>query len=136
MDSGYQPDAEEMQQAFHAHLFAGLAAILFCGMIFPVGAPLLVMAMAKEKRPFMLYHINQAVIFQAAIFVFNSAMGIVGGILAIFCVGYLLLALIPIAVLGGAIFAFVIGSGAKAGAWNEYPVVGQKVLREWKPAFT
>jgi len=132
-ESGYQPDQEELTQAFNAHLFGGLAAFIFCGLVFPIAAPLIVFATAKEKRPFMLYHVNQSLIFQGAFFAINAGIATVGGILTFLCIGYFILLLLPITWLIAVIYPLVVGMGAKRGEWTEYPFIGQKLLREWKP---
>jgi uncharacterized Tic20 family protein len=133
---GYQPSAQEMEHAFYAHLFAAIGAFLFCGTVFGAVAPLLVLAMAKDKGPFLLFHVNQAAIFQGVFFVINTAIGIVGGVLSIVCIGYFILLLWPFTWLIATIYPLVLAFGAKGGTWVEYPIVGQKVRTEWKPLFT
>jgi len=134
-DAGYQPDEQEREHAFYAHLFAGLGGFFFCGTVFAVVAPLLVMAMTKERKPFMLYHLNQSVVFQTAFFVLNTAIAMIGGVLTLVCIGYVILMILPITILIQAIYPIAIAFAAKRGEWIEYPAIGPKVLREWKPFF-
>lgn len=129
------PTEAEKEAAFHAHLLGGLGALVLCGMVFPVVLPLVPYSQANEKTPFMLYHVNQAVIFQAGAFVLNMALATVGGILALVCVGYLLLMLIPIVWLISAIYPISIAFAARRGVWVEYPIIGRNVLDVWNPLF-
>jgi predicted CDP-diglyceride synthetase/phosphatidate cytidylyltransferase len=69
-------------------------------------------------------------------FVINTAIGIVGGVLAIVCIGYLILMLWPFTWLIATIYPLVVAFAAKRGDWIDYPIVGPKVRTEWKPLLT
>lgn len=135
--SGYVPTEDEKQAAFFAHLFAAIANFVTCGMLLPVAAPLIALAMVKQKGPFVLFHINQSFVFQAALFAINFGLGIVISIIAFFTCGiggilYILNAIPPVI---GAVYALVVAMSAKNGEWSEYAVVGPKVLESQSPLF-
>jgi uncharacterized membrane protein len=134
--NGYVPTDYEKDQAFYAHLFAALGAFFTCGLIPPFAWPMLVYAMAKEKPPFLVYHVNQAALFQVALYAVNLGLSVVGSILAIVCIGYLILMLIPIVALLASIYPLILAFGAKNGEWNEYPIIGPKIRAEWKPVLS
>lgn len=135
--NGYVPTEEEKKLAMYSHLFAAGLALICCGTIhYPIGA-LIPLMMTKARGPFMLFHVNQAVWFHGvnalAIFVLLT----VGGILTIVCVGYVLIAIVPILQLVAVIYPIVVGIQAGNGAWTEYPVAGKRVLESVKrPVFT
>ncbi len=136
--SGYQPTQEEAQQAFQAHLLAAGFAFVSCGLFGPLGA-VVGLLLAKERRPFLLFHVNQALVAQLALTVAGFALGIVQVVLTVLSAGCLGWLLIPFSlVLWGAmiVLPIVVGLGAKEGEWKLYPLLGDKVLNEWKPLLT
>jgi uncharacterized Tic20 family protein len=133
MAAGYVPDQEEREHAFYAHVFAALANILTCGMLLPVGAPLVALMMAKQKKPFLLFHVNQSLVFQAACCAAAFSLWMAVFVLSLVCIGWLLIPLPLLVTLAGTVYPIVVGMAARNGEWKEYPVIGPKVLREWKP---
>ncbi len=131
--SGYVPTEYEKEQAFYAHILAGAGAFFTCGLLPPFAWPLLIFALAKERGPFLVYHTNQATLFQVGLYALNIGISIVGAVLAVVCIGYFLLMLIPIVALLAAIYPLILAFGAKNGEWNEYPIIGPKIRAEWKP---
>lgn len=134
-DTGYQPDEEEATQAFNAHLFGALVALFCCGLLLPVAAPFIVFATAKEKRPFMLFHVNQSIMFQAVAVILILGIDIVSFILgSLTCgIGWILGIVHVVPWIAAVVYPLVVGMAAKRGEWAEYPVIGQKLMREWKP---
>jgi uncharacterized membrane protein len=134
---GYQPTQEELDYVMWAHLWAGLASILCCLVIpiIPVAAPLLVLTQTKNRGPFLMFHLNQSVIFQVALFVINTIISVVGGVLTIVCIGYLLLPLLFVTWMIGMIYPIVIAFAAKRGEWVEYIWAGRTALNMRSPLF-
>jgi uncharacterized Tic20 family protein len=133
--AGYQPTPDELDKAFWAHMFAAGVNLICCGAIFPVVAPLLVLSMTKERGPFLMYHVNQSVIFQLALFVINTVILTASSILMLVCIGYItfFLVLIPWAI--GIIYPIIVGIAAKNGEWAEYPIAGAKTMEMRSPPF-
>ncbi len=130
---GYQASPDEREYAFYAHLASAVAAFLFCGMLIPIAAPLLPYMLAKEKGPFLLFHTNQALVFQIAIVALNFIIATVATVGSFFCIGALVWLIYPITWLAGAVVPLLIAFRTRGGEWAEYPVVGVKVLQEWNP---
>jgi hypothetical protein len=130
-DAGYLPTDQERQAAFYAHAFAAGVAFFSGGFAFAVLAPYLATAVTGQKGPFVLFHVNQAALFQIAVTVLSGFFGISGFFC---CVPW---AVLPFSwIILGVGFPIYVGLGAQRGEWLEYPVIGLKVLREWKPIFT
>lgn len=133
--SGYQPTQEELDYAFWAHMWAGLANIICCGAIIPVAAPLLVLTQTKSRAPFLMYHVNQSVIFQVALFVINTAIAVFGGVLTIVCIGYLILPLLLVTWIIGIAYPMFLAVASKRGEWVEYAWAGKTALQMRSPLF-
>ena len=133
--SGYQPTQEELDYALWAHMWAGLANIICCGAIVPVAAPLLVLTQTKNRSPFLMFHVNQSVIFQVALFVINTIIAVFGGALTIVCIGYLILPLLLVTWIIGIAYPMFLGIDAKRGEWVEYVWAGKTALNMRSPLF-
>ncbi len=133
--TGYPPNDNDKEAAFYAHLFGALANVLFCGLAVPVVAPLIALAIKKERGPFALYHINQAMVFQGVLFAANVVLAIVISIVALFTcgIGGVLFVLNGIPPLIGLVYGIVVALSAKEGQWSEYAVIGPKVLNMKSP---
>lgn len=131
--NGYVPNEEERRLAMYSHLFAAGLALLCCGTIhYPIGA-LIPLVMSKSRGPFMLFHVNQAAWFHFANAFAILVLLMVGGVLSIICIGYVLLAIVPILQLIGIIYPIVLGISAGNGSWTEYPIAGKRVLESTNP---
>ena len=129
------PSEEDKQHAFFAHLFCALANIFCCGFVFPFLGALIPLAMTKSKHPFVMFHINQALLFQVALYLLNIVVYI-AGLIGNFClVGWLLYPLNAIIVIFAAIYPIIVGLKAKDGHWEKYAFVGDKVLAMVSPPF-
>ncbi len=138
MTSGYQPSQDEAQAAFVTHVLAGSLAFISCGFLGALGA-VLGLLLAKERRPFLLYHVNQAIVLQLGVLGASIVLGIVNFVLSVLsagCLGFLLMPLSLLVWLGGSILPVVVAFAVKEGQWKPYPLVGEKVLNEWKPLVT
>jgi uncharacterized Tic20 family protein len=129
------PTEEDKQHAFYAHLFAAVANVVFCGAAVQIVAPFLVVLMDKRKHPFTLFHVNQSLIFQAALFGINAALAILFTILSLVTCGigsflFILNGFVPVI---GCVYAILVGLKAKEGQWETYPWVGEKVLGAQSP---
>lgn len=135
--SGYVPSDEEKQQAFYAHLFGALGTLVLCGTGLHLVGPLVPMFMAKQRTPFLMYHVNQAFWFQVGLFALNAVLAIIFTILAmVTCgIGSFLFILNGIPVLVAIGYPVLVGMKAKEGEWSEYAVVGAKVLAQKSPVF-
>ena len=129
------PTDEDKQQAFYAHLFCALLNLFCCGFIFPMAGALIPLAMNKSKHPFVMFHINQALIFQTIIYIVNIALYILGAIGNFCLVGWLLYPFNVILYLLAAIYPIIVGLKAKDGHWEKYAVVGDKVMQMTSPLF-
>ncbi len=135
--NGYVPSEEEKKLAMYSHLFAAGLALLCCGTIhYPIGA-LIPLAMSKVRGPFVLFHVNQSLWFHGVNALVIFVLLMVGGVLSIVCIGYVLLAIVPIFQLIGIIYPIIVGVSAGNGAWTEYPIAGRRVLESTnRPIFT
>ena len=96
---------------------------------------LIPLAMNKSKHPFVMFHINQSLIFQTILYVVNIALYILG-VIGNFClVGWLLYPLNAIIVLVAVIYPIIVGLKAKDGHWEKYAVIGDKVMQMKSPPF-
>jgi uncharacterized membrane protein len=129
------PSDEDKQHAFFAHLFCALLNICCCGFLFPFLGALVPLAMTKSKHPFVMFHINQSLFFQASLYALNILLYIAGAIGNMCLIGWLLLPLNAIVVLLGAIYPILVGLKAKEGQWEKYAVIGDKVLAMQSPMF-
>jgi uncharacterized Tic20 family protein len=131
--SGYVPSDQEREYAFYAHLAAAILAFVSCSFVFPVVAPIVVYAVAKEKPPFLLFHVHQSLLFQAACSALQIVITTTGALSSFFCVGWMLFLLGLVPWLGASIYAFVVGLWARNGEWRGYPFLTDKLLHTWKP---
>ena len=129
------PSDEDKQHAFFAHLFCVLLNVFCCGLFFPFLGALIPLAMTKTKHPFVMFHINQSLLFQAAIYLVNVVLYILGAIGNLCLVGWLLYPLNAILVLIAIIYPIIVGLKAKDGQWEKYAVIGDKVLGMASPLF-
>jgi uncharacterized Tic20 family protein len=135
-DGGYRAPPDECDQAFFTHIGSAVASLLTCG-ILGVGGALVPYLMAKDRRPFMLFHVNQALAFQATSVVVLAVVGLIGAIVsAVFsCLGVLVYVAAPVPWAVSVIYPILIGLRARDGEWSEYPFLGRHVLRDWRPFF-
>ena len=113
--AGYVPTDEEKQQAFYAHLFGALGTLVLCGTGLHLVGPLVPMFMAKQRTPFLMYHVNQAFWFQVGLFALNAILAIIFTVLAmVTCgIGSFLFILNGIPVLIAIGYPFLVGMKAK-----------------------
>lgn len=134
---GYLADAEEKHYAFVAHLLGALTNACTAGLLLPALAPLTVLLVTRRRTPFILFHINQAFVFQAVMFTFNLALAVVFALIAVITCGVgkflFVFNLVPptVALIYGVVVAFEV----RGGAWCEYAIVGDRVLQMKKPIF-
>jgi uncharacterized Tic20 family protein len=135
--TGYVPRDEEQRAAMWAHFFGAIASLIFASLAVPILAPLIAMAMNQNRGPFFLYHLNQAAAFQAVMSLVQIVLTMVVGFLAfVTCgVGAILGVVLVIPPLLGAIYPFIVGLRASQGGWDEYPIIGEKVLNARSPVF-
>ncbi len=136
--AGYHPDPEEAQAAMLTHMLAAALAFGTCGLLGPLGA-VLGLLFSKERKPFLLFHVNQALLFQLVILGAEVALGVVQAafsFLSIGCLAYLLTPLFLVVWMASVGLSLVTGLAARDGVWRTYPVLGEKVLQEWKPLLT
>jgi hypothetical protein len=133
-DGGYRAAPNECDQAFYVHIGGAAASALTCGVL-GVGGALVPYLMAKERRPFMLFHLNQAIAFQAASVGALALIMLAGTIVAMVfsCLGFLVYVVAPIPWAVSVIYPVLVGLRARDGLWSLYPVVGRHVLRDWRP---
>jgi uncharacterized Tic20 family protein len=131
--TGYQPFDRERELAFYAHLAAALLAIPSCSVVLPILAPIAVYALAKERTPFVVFHVHQSLIFQAACSAAQILITALGTLSTFFCVGWALFLLGLVPWLGGAAYAIVVSLWARQGEWRGYAVITDKLLHQWKP---
>jgi uncharacterized Tic20 family protein len=127
-NQGYQPTAEEREKAQFANLFGGIADFLLGSLFIPIAVPFLVLAMTKDRGPFLMYHVNQSFWFRVAI----SCMQVAFFIITIITCGFLFF-LMFIPPLISVVFSLIVGMAAKNGEWKEIPMIGEKVLNSSSP---
>ncbi|MCA9601444.1 MAG: hypothetical protein KC417_05450 [Myxococcales bacterium] len=130
-DGGYVPSDDEHQAALYAHLFAAGASFLTLGIGLAVLAPYLAVVITKQKGPFLLFHVNQAAIYQGAVSIVSLSLGLTG----MMCCAPIFLLPVSWLILGAG-YPIYVGLRAQDGLWEEYLFVGAKVLRDWRPFFT
>ena len=94
------------------------------GFVFPLGnilGPLLVWQIKKNEFPSVDVHGKAALNFQITVAIAMFVTGLVAGVLSFFCVGYLLIPLVLLIVLGGMILAIIAGIKANNGEDYQYP---------------
>lgn len=131
--SGVEPTEREREHAFYAHLAAAGLAVLSCSLILPILAPVAVYAISKERSPFVVFHVHQSLLFQAACSAAQILITAAGTLSSLFCIGWALYLLGLVPWLGGAAYAFVVSLWAHRGEWRGYAVITDKLLHEWKP---
>jgi uncharacterized Tic20 family protein len=131
--AGHVPTDREREHAFYAHVAAAALAFLSCSLVFPILAPVAVYALVKDKTPFVLFHIHQSLIFQAACSAAQILITATGTLSSFFCVGWALYLLGLVPWLAGSIYALVVGLWARNGEWRGYAVITDKLLHDWKP---
>ena len=129
-NAGYLPTEDERDKAFWAHIFGAIADFLFASFLVPIAAPLIAMAMAKDKGPFLMFHVNQSFWFRVVI----SATQIAIFILGFPTCGFAWF-LLPIPPLVGVVYSLIVGLAARNGEWREHVVIGEKVLNSPSPVF-
>ena len=133
MAAGYTPDEAERERAFYAHLLAGVGAAVSCGAVLGAIAPVIVYAIAKRRGPFLLYHVNHSLLFQALLLAVYFGLAAFGTVLSLVgaCFGWVVLLLLPPVWLVTIVYPIVVALAVKRGQWAEYPWLGKKVLRDW-----
>jgi len=130
---GYTPTPEECRMAFASHVLGALPN-LFCPLL-AAFAPLLIRARVKQKTPFILFHLNQAVIFQAtllAILVLTFlVVSLIGQITCGF--GYILYVFCFLPPLAGFVYPLMLAPSAKRGEWKAYEWIGEKIFKTRNP---
>jgi len=120
-------------------MFAFIACLVTAGLLIPIAAPLGAWLLAKDKGPFVSFHLHQAMAFQAAGFLVNFVAGIIISIIALFTCGIGgFLGVINIAIwmalwMALWIYPIMVGLSAKNGEWKEYAMVGAKVMEMKEP---
>lgn len=140
MQSGAQPSDEDCRYALYAHLLGAIVGLFTTGVIFPAMAPTFVLLFQTSRHPFLLFHINQTMWFQAIISLALAGMWIVfmiiyflscgiGGLLLlpVFLVVHLVLWLLSV------VLPLVTMLGARRGEWSRYPFIGDMVLDQESP---
>ena len=127
-NQGYQPTQEEKDKAQFAHLFGGIADFIFGSFFIPIVVPFLVLAMTKDRGPFLMYHVNQSFWFRVVI----SCMQVVCFVITMLTCGFLFF-LMFIPPLISIVYSIIVGMAAKNGEWKEIPMIGDKVLNTTSP---
>lgn len=127
------PNDEEKQNAFYTHLFAAGLNVLCCGFAFPILGAFAPMMMTKSRHPFLLFHINQSVMFQVVVFAIQMVLVVLGLLLSLLCIGWLMYPINAIMWLLALIYPIIVGLKAKEGQWEKYAVIGDKVLAMKSP---
>ena len=91
--------------------------------------------MTKTKHPFLMFHINQALLFQTGLYVLNVVLYVAGAIGNFCLVGWLLYPFNVVIILVAAVYPIIVGLKAKDGLWEKYAFVGDKVLAMQSPPF-
>lgn len=131
--AGHVPTDREREHAFYAHAAAALLAFLSCSLVFPILAPVAVYALVKDRTPFVLFHVHQSLIFQAACSAAQILITATGTLSSFFCVGWALYLLGLVPWLAGSVYALVVGLWARKGEWRGYALITDKLLHDWKP---
>jgi len=119
---GAPPPGNPESQARTWNMLCHLSAL--AGFVFPLGnilGPLLVWQIKKNEFPSVDVHGKAALNFQITVAIAMFVTGLVAGVLSFFCVGYLLIPLVLLIVLGGMILAIIAGIKANNGEDYQYP---------------
>ncbi|MGB0678727.1 MAG: hypothetical protein ACPGUV_03600 [Polyangiales bacterium] len=131
--SQYLPSPEECQLAASVHRWAAVADVISLGLLLPMLAPLVALQRGhgRTRGPFLLYHLNQSVLFQGMVFAVNLALALVFAVVTLLTcgVGAVLFILNLLPPLVAAVYALVMARAARRGLWRTYPWVGAKVLQ-------
>jgi uncharacterized membrane protein len=137
--SGQPISAQDKNHAALAHLLGAIVGVFTAGVFFPVMATTVVLLFNSTRHPFVLFHVNQAALFQAFVSGVAILAGVIFGLLYVMTCGVvifllpvlLLFALIPwsLSVLLPAWLAY----RAYKGEWAGYPVIGDFVLDQASP---
>lgn len=106
----YLPNADERTWGMLAHL-SGLIAMALGGLSFL--GPLIVWLIKKDQSPFVADQAKEALNFQIAVFI----AGLVAGLSAFVCVGFILL---PIVIVGAIVYAVLAAIEANKGVYYRY----------------
>lgn len=137
--SGQVQSPEDRTHAAVAHLLGAFVGLATAGMLLPIAAPTLVLVINSSRNPFVLYHVNQAAWFQAALSAFQILFGILVFVLYFVTCGVgviLLIPLLPLFLAGWAlsvIYPAWIAYRAYQGEWAKYPWLGDYVLDQESP---
>jgi uncharacterized Tic20 family protein len=101
----------------HLSALAGYLGVPFGSVL----GPLLVWQFKKHEVPSVAAHGKAALNFQLTVFLATLVMAIAGFILAIFCIGYLLLVFVALIPLAGLFFTVIAGVKANDGMDYQYP---------------
>lgn len=132
------PSEDDKEKAFYAHLFPAIASLLCLGAAIHIALPLIARQMTPSKHPFLLFHVNQSLMFHGGLFVANIVLGIIFYIVAIVTCGvggflFLINLSIPFV---SCFYGLYLAFRAKDGAWDQYLLAGSKVWSMNKPMVT
>jgi uncharacterized membrane protein len=137
--AGTLQSSEDRTHAALAHLLGAFVGLVTAGLLFPVAAPTLVLVINSSRNPFVLFHVNQAAWFQAALSAFQVLFGIVFVVLYFVTCGVgviLLIPLIPVFLAGwllSVLYPAWLAYRAYLGEWATYPWLGNFVLDQESP---
>ena len=144
--SGQPPSEDAKKAASMAHLLAAGGSFVgcwACGLGGVIGAFVGNMLYKEEpKSPFALFHINQALQLQIAIWLVNIVTAIIFVVLRI--VGGMIFDVLGLVLgflhlfnlvlwLAGVVLPFLQSGKAKNGEWSEYPMIGARTMRAKAP---
>lgn len=130
--SGYQPSDQERELAFYVHLSAAMAAFVSCSLVLGLVPPLALYAHARQKPPFLQYHVQLAVLFQAACTAAQLVITLGSTMLGLLLGPYVgILGFLPW--LAASIYPFVVALWARGGEWKGYRWLDLQVRDVWRP---
>ncbi len=129
-NAGYAPDEHEREFASLAHILGALGALLSLGFFPTFVPPLLILIITKRRGPFLLFHLNQTVYYQAAAYaIYIGVFLLITLVVSLtYGIAVFLYVLCGIALMFNIAYPLIIGVGASKGEWREYEWFGEHIL--------
>lgn len=129
-DAGYRPTDEEAAYASYAHWIAALVALLSAGVVLPILAPWIVLFLVRDKGPFVVYHVNQAMAFQLVMLIVAIVVAVPLMTIAFCTLGFgaVLFPLLFVPAIVAVIVPIFVALATRGGEWKPYPFIGERVL--------
>ena len=121
VDMGFVPTPEERNLAMLAHLSALGGLILGSGLLGFLG-PLIFYVTQKDKSAFITFHARDSLNHQITLLLFNVVCSVMLFIGSFFCIGFLMIIPLGVAVITSIVFEILACVQASRGEWTKIPL--------------